>query len=67
VIEKKVEEATFEELKDQLIVMGFDVRVNGPDPAEGDHRSQIMMFGTAGNCSDASRFGVGMLDEATAP
>ena len=42
--------------------MGFDVGINGPYPEEGGRKSQIMMFGTSSNCSDASRFGAGMLD-----
>jgi hypothetical protein len=47
--------------------MGFDVGVNGPHPGEAGRKSQIVLFGTSSNCSDASRFGVGMLDKAHAP
>ena len=47
--------------------MGFDVGINGPYPGEGGRKSQIMMFGTSNNCSDASKFGVGMLDKAATP
>ena len=43
--------------------MGFDVGINGPYPGEGGRKSQIMLFGTNNNYSDASRFGMGMLEK----
>jgi hypothetical protein len=45
----------------------FDISINGPYPGEGGRKSQIMLFGTSNNCSDASKFGVGMLDKAPTP
>jgi len=43
--------------------IGFDVGINGPYPGKGGRKSQIMLFGTRNNYSDASRFGVGMLEK----
>jgi hypothetical protein len=42
--------------------MGFDVGINGPYPQESGRKSQLMMFGTSSNYSDASRFGDALLD-----
>jgi hypothetical protein len=42
--------------------IGFDVGVNGPHSEKAGRKSQIMLFGTGNNYSDASRFGAGMLD-----
>jgi len=47
--------------------MGFDVGVNGSHPGEGGRKSQIVLFGTSNNYSDASRFGAGILDKSPAP
>ena len=39
----------------------------GPYPDKGGRKSQLMLFGTANNCLDASGFGVGELDNTPAP
>jgi hypothetical protein len=42
--------------------MGFDVGVNGPHRNRQGRKTQIMMFGTARNYADASKFAVGVLE-----
>ena len=43
--------------------MGFDIGVNGPPRNRKGRKTQLMLFGNADNCVNASAFGVGILGD----